>query len=284
MVRYITFGRHKNGLNNIAEMRKFIVPIISLMTLVIACTHTINPIEQQIGKLHISIDPRIELLNTIQDLSDYKYINRNSLYSKEISDYFKPYSLHSAVIMTNKLEENNKFMYAAPVQFMLDLSALPELKQHTDYSKDLLKRVGSKENLDSYRNSIEQFAKESNFEKFWKSNEVFYKKILDLTISDMGGVNLVKVVEDYFNEEQNSYNIIISTLSNGSYAYKIAVSGNKYDVYSCNVTRDYKNGIPYIKKEVLLRNASHEFGHSFVDYLTAKNEKRILESNYCICQ
>lgn len=259
-------------------MRKFIVLIIGLMTLVSACSQIINPIEQKIGKLHISIDPRIELLSTIQVLSDYKNINRNSLYSKEISDYFKPYSLHGAVIMTDRLEKNNNFMYAAPVQFMLDLSALPELKLHTDYSRDLLNRVGSKETLDNYRTAIELFAKETNFVKFWKNHELFYNKILDLTVSDIAGVNLVKIVEDYFKEEQNSYNIIISTLATGSYSHRIEVTNNKYDIYSCNVTRDYKNEIPYIKREVLLRNATHEFSHSFVDNLTAKYNKRISES------
>ena len=259
-------------------MRRIIIAIISLMTIVCSCSQTINPIEQKIGKLHISVDPRIELLNTIQILSDYEYINRNSFYSNEISDYFKAYSTHSAVIMTKRLEKNNNFTYAAPVQFMLDLSALPELKQHTSYSKDLVKRTDGKETLDNYRTSIIQFAKESDFEKFWKLKEVFYNKILELTISEMAGVDLVKIVEDYFNEEQNSYNIIISTLSTRSYSYRIAVSNDKYDVYSCNVPRDYKDDIPYIKKEVLLRNASHEFGHSFVDYLTAKYEKRVSES------
>ena len=256
-----------------------IVLIISFLTLVSACSRPINPIEKKIGKLHISIDPRIELLSTIQVLSDYEYINRNSLFSREVSDYFKPWSLHSAVIMTSKLENNNNFIYAAPVQFMLDLSALPELKQKTDFSQDLLKRAGGKESLDNYRTSIKQFAKKSNFEKFWKSNEAFYNKILDLTISDMGGADIVKAVEDYYNEKQNSYNIIISVLSNRSYSYKEETPGGKYDVYSCIAARDFKNDTPYIKKEVLIRNATHEFGHSFVDYLTAKYEKRIAESD-----
>ncbi len=259
-------------------MRKFTVLFISLIMSVSTWSQTINPIEQKIGKLDISIDPRIELLSAIQVISDYKKINRNSAYSKEITEFFTPYSSHSAVKMTNDLENKYRFMNAGPVQFMLDLSSLPELKQHTDYSKDLLKRVGSKENMDNYRAAIELFAKESNFEKFWKSKEVFYNKILDLTISGITGVDLVKIVEDYFKEEQNSYNIIISPLATGSYTHKIEVSNNKYDIYSCNVTRDYTNEIPYIKREVLLRNATHEFSHSFVNYLTDKYSQRVEES------
>jgi len=259
-------------------MKRNTVLIISLIMVVNAWSQMINPIEKKIGKLHISIDPRIELLSTIQIISNYKNINRSSAYSKEITDYFKPYSSHSAVIMTDELETKNRFMLASPVQFILNFSSLPELKQHTDYPQNLIKRVGSKEKLDNYRDAIVLFAKESDFEKFWKSHEPFYNKVLDLTSSEIAGVDLVKIVEDYFKEEQNSYNIIISTVAYGSYAYKIADSNNKYDVYSCNVTRDFKNDIPYIKRELLLRNATHEFSHSFVDYLTAKYAKRVSES------
>jgi hypothetical protein len=127
-------------------MRKFIVLFISLIIVVNTWSQTINPIEQKIGKLRISIDPRIELLGTIQVISGYKNINRNSVYGKEITDYFKPYSSHSAVIMTDDLESKNKFMYATPVQFILNFSALTELKQHTDYPANLVKRVGNKDN------------------------------------------------------------------------------------------------------------------------------------------
>jgi hypothetical protein len=259
-------------------MKKFIVLFISLIIVISAWSQAYLPIERKIGKLHISVDPRIELLSTIQVISGYKNINRNSAYSKEIADYFRPYSSNRAVIMTDDLENKNKFMYATPVQFILDLSALPELNPQTDYSVALIKRVGGKETLDNYRTAIVHFAKESNFENFWKSKETFYNKILELTFSDMAGVDLVKIVEDYFREEQNSYNIIISPLAYASYSCKIEVSDNKYDIYSCNVPRDYKNEIPYIKKEVLLRNATHEFSHSFVNYLTDKYSKKVSES------
>jgi hypothetical protein len=180
--------------------------------------------------------------------------------------------------MTDDLQNKKYFMYAAPVQFMLSFSALPELKQQTDYPADMVKRVGNKETLENYRATIESFAKESNFETFWKSNEEFYNKILDFTVSDMAGADIVKAVEDYYNEKQNSYNIIISTLAYGSYGHKIEVSKNKYDIYSCTVTRDYKNEIPYLTRVALLRNAVHEFSHSFVNYLTEKYSQRVAAS------
>jgi hypothetical protein len=263
-------------------MRNYIASIISLLLALPARSQTFTPIEQKIGQLHISIDPRVELLCAIQVASSYKYINRSSDYSNSMADYFKPYASHSAVLMTDDLQNNKFFMLAAPVQFILNFSALPELKAPADYPKNLLKRAGSKETLDNYRTAIELFAKESNFAQFWARHETFYGQVLDATTSEIAGVDLVKIVEDYFQEKQNSYNIIISPLAYGSYTHKIEVNNNKYDIYSCNVTRDHKNGIPYIKRVVLLRNATHEFSHSFVDYLTARYEKRVLATESLI--
>jgi len=49
-----------------------------------------KPIERSVGCLHISIDPRMELLTAIQLLSNTSWIDRNKAYSQEAIAYFKP--------------------------------------------------------------------------------------------------------------------------------------------------------------------------------------------------
>jgi len=76
-----------------------------LFNQVLAQKGIIEPIERKVGKLNISIDPRMELLSTVQLLSDYFVVNRNLNYSKEVLDYFKDFSELEAVKITNKLYE-----------------------------------------------------------------------------------------------------------------------------------------------------------------------------------
>jgi len=249
--------------------------ILALTISVNAWMQTLKPIERTIGKLHVSVDPRMELLSTIQILSNYKVIDRNSPYSKEIQDYFKPFSSQKAVVLTDELFQNQGFSFDAPVAFMLYLSQVPELKQQIPFSDYLLKSAGGKDKLDNYRTSIEQFAKESDFEKFWLNKNEFYKKVVDLTISDLPDKDLIKVIEDYFNESQNSYSIIISPAFRGGYGPKLPASNNKYDIYSCNTATDIKDGVPFLSKDNLIYYVWHEFGHSFVNPLTEKYSSKV---------
>ena len=84
----------------------------------------------------------------------------------------------------------------------------------------MIGRAGGEKNLKEYGENMKYFAEKSNFAAFWNSKIPFYNQILDLTIADMGDKDLVKVVEEYFNETQDSYNIIISPAFMGGYGVK----------------------------------------------------------------
>jgi hypothetical protein len=239
---------------------------------------TLKLVERTVGSLHISIDPRMELLATIQLLANYRVINRNMRYSKDVLYYFKSFKTQKAVKMTDKLYKEHDFCHDAPVTSMLHLSQLPDLEQQIPFSDYLLRRGGGKKNLEQYRKSIKQFAEIANFEAFWNSKISFYKKILDITIADMGKIDLVKMMEDYFNEIQASYNIIISPAFRGGYGPKIPGTDGKKNIYACLSADDMKDDIPYLDGESLLYYVWHEFGHSFVNPLTEKYADRVASS------
>jgi hypothetical protein len=256
-------------------MKKLLISLFMFTHLISVIGQNISPIERTIGKLHISIDPRMELLSTIQILSSYQNIVRISGYSEDIRDYFGSNSSSRAVKITDELLNNQKFSYDAPVALMLHLNQVPDLKPQIPYSAYLLRRGGGKEKLDEYCSAIQQFAIESHFDEFWKNKQEFYNKILDLTVSELGNENLIKVLEDYFNETQNSYNIIISPSFRGGYGPSLPGSNGKLDIYSCISTTSIKDGIPYLSKEALIYYVWHEFGHSFVNPETEKYPERI---------
>jgi len=240
---------------------------------------TIQPIERSVGKLHISIDPRMEILATVQLLANYPVVNQYLPYGKEILNYFEPFSSQEAVTLTNSLLQNYGFSYDAPVTFMLYLSQLPELETQIPFSTYLLKRSGEGDNLEQYRKSIKQFAETSNFETFWNNKIPFYKKILDMTVADMGEIDFVKILEAYFNETQRSYNIVISPAFRGGYGLKIPDANGNDNIYACISSTSMKDSVPYLNKDGLIYYVWHEFGHSFVNPLTDKYADRISALN-----
>ena len=240
---------------------------------------TIQPIERSIGKLHISIDPRIELLAAIHSLSNNKDLaNRDLPYSKDILNYFELFSSHEAIKITESLRQKYGFSYDAPVAFMLHLSKPPELELQIKFSDYLLKRSGESD-LEQYRKSIKQFAEISNFETFWNSKISLYNQILDMTIANMGGADFVKIMEDYFNETQESYNVIITpAFYGGKGAFTPNFDGN--DIFhACLSTTDFKDDIPYLNRNNLLFYVWHEYGHFFVNPLTEKYSDRVASVN-----
>ena len=230
---------------------------------------TIQPVERSIGKFNISIDPRMELLTTVQLLTSSYQLNRNLPYSKDILNYFEFFSSHEAVLMTNTLMQNG-FSRDAPVNFMLALSQPLELEPKIAYRDGWLALNGGGNYLELYRNTIKQFAEISNFETFWNSKETFYSQILDLSIAEISGSDLNNDVENYFNEPKEEFNIIIMPSFTGGI-------GGSVDgiIYSCVGAADMKDGIPYLNRDYFLQLVWHEFSHSFVNGETYKHSDRV---------
>ena len=238
-----------------------------------------SPILRSVGSLQISIDPRMELLTTIQLLANYPIIDRNLSYSKDIMKYFKSFSSQEAVIMTDSLFQKYGFSYDAPVSVMLYLSQPPELEQRITFTDYMIRRSGGGDNLEQYRKSIKQFAEISDFETFWNSKISLYNQILDLTIAEIGAIDLVKTLENYFNETQESYNITISPSFAGGFGPRIPGNDGKLNIYGCLSTTDIKDDIPYLTEKGLRNYIWHEWGHSFVNPLTEKYNDRVESTN-----
>ena len=292
VTRLSASGRQRSGqrsrklkLNEMLINKKFKMKMLSKLAslILLLCLNqtivlgtTIQPVERTVGKLKISIDPRMEVLTTVHLLSNYTRVNRSSPYSKDVLNYFKPFSSHEAALMTDSLMQKYGFANDAPITFMLHLSQPPALDAQIQFPDYLLGRSGRGDNLEQYRKSIKQFAEKSDFETFWNSKIGFYNQILDLTIAEMGERNMIKVLEDYFNETNENYNIIIMPLYSGGAGPRITDTDGKDMIYSCIGPTNMKDDIPYLNEEYLLYLVWHEFGHSFVNPVTAKYSDRLV--------
>jgi len=68
----------------------------------------------------------MELLCTVQSLADYPFLNRQTIYSRELMQFFGKDSTGKAVTMTSSLLKAFGFAYDAPVDLtILKLSEMP---------------------------------------------------------------------------------------------------------------------------------------------------------------
>ncbi len=254
--------------------------VFSCVDSVVVSDSSLSPIQKQVGKLVISIDPRLELLNSIQGISNYDILHRQrNSYHKQIKEYFEPYVSSQAVALTNKFAATG-FTYDAPVSFMLHLTQPNGCLQNIPYGDYLKGRSGGTHKLIQYQQAIHDFAIDSRFERFWKKNEPFYKEIVDLSVTEVSKRNWIDALENYYNASQNSYTIIISPLLSNGYGFRIPAKNNNWDSYACLPTDGKtRNGIPYLDETNLMFYVWHEFGHSYVNPEIEKYAERLENSS-----
>lgn len=254
-------------------MKRLFFTLCFLGALHLGFAQSLKPIERTIGKLTLSIDPRMEVLSAVQMIAEYPVIRKNNAYSQSIDTYFRPYDALPAVHLTDQLKSH--FSHDAPVLFMLHLSQPKKLSQKLPNSEYLIYRAGGEQNLANYRTALHEFVRKSNFKDFWNQNRNIYNQILEKTIATCQDIDWVKALEDYYNETQNSYNIIISPSFAGGYGPRIKAANGKWDIYACIGSTSIENSIPYLDRDGLMYYLWHEFSHSYVNPEFEKYRDRI---------
>ena len=252
-------------------MKKIFKIFLSVL-LVISISLPINVLTKDKKTINVSVDPRMELLSIVQLLSDYPILTRlNFSYKQEIMDNFSSLKYHNAVSLFKEMARIG-FSFDAPPTAMLFLSDPPELKNVIPFTDYILMRAGGKEKLDTFIESLRDFATKSDFMKFYSSHNDLYSKIINDVKSKMNAEEYIELLESYYGVTQNSYNIIATPLFHcGGYGPNIECENGLLDIYSIIGPCDVKNSIPIFGSEEDFKYITwHEFSHSFVNPVTNK--------------
>lgn len=253
--------------------------------------------------IKVEVDPRIELLTTIQYLADYDLLTHFDLdYKKDIDEYFKDYKGHEAVTQYKELAKKG-FIIDDPVLYILNCTSLPDLEmsENMSYSQDLL--IIGVDDINKFRESMKDFYNETNFKDFYDNHKDLYQKILSSYTKDENIIkNYINKLEEYTGRKQKSYNIILSPLLHqGGFGPSLNEENKKYDAYiilgSTITSEIYKRfDNDYEKSKEFSDTASafklskmlmiHEFTHTHLrnmekeSYLSTTNSNEPKEQGY----
>lgn len=250
-------------------MKRFLLTLLASAFLLTAGAQTLLPIRDSIGKLSISVDPRMELLGTVQILARYQmqYLcnTRGTPYSNQVQSYFGAFANSDAVKCTRSLSDLG-FAFDAPPGFVFYCSDLPELKQLQPYSEYLKGRAHGEKNLRRYRAALKRFVVKSHFADFWAENVDFYRQVLDWGKREIGNVDIIHVLESYYNMDYGSYHLILCPLfGRCNYATSIPDSDNRQQTYAFVCVPQTPDGTLSNEGLDLMIMLLHEFSHSFVN-------------------
>jgi len=228
----------------------------------------------------ITVDSRIELLATVQFLSDYdkrfRLITRFDFpYKQHVRKHFSEYKNHPAVKFFDQMSADG-FNFDAPPAAMLYLSEPPELTAKLPFTDYLNGRAGGAKRLNKFVELLRDFAQETEFMEFFKAHNATFQQMAANARKKMTDINYAQTLEDYYGMRQNSYNIILAPLFVGGFGPRVEGSDGRYDIYNILGPMNMKDGWPTFGSESSFRHiAWHEFSHSFVNPTTAKFGKEI---------
>ena len=261
-------------------MKRLLLALLASAFLFAANAQTLLPVRDSIGKLSISVDPRMELLGAVQVVAGYPLSTHDTPYSDRVQARFGAFANSNAAKITKKMLRNG-FAYDAPAGLMLYYSFPLELKLRQPYSEYLEKRSGGERKLRRYRVAMKNFAEKSDFAGFWNENDTFYRQLLEQCKNTVGDVNIIDLLESYFNKKQKSYHIILCPLfGNNNYGPRLFDQDDRLDIYALLSVPQNQNGpisMKYGSRQGLLL---HEFSHSFVNPLVEQHIDLIAPSNY----
>lgn len=199
-------------------------------------------------------------------------------YYIELKNFFKPYKNHKAIQLANVLIKENRFTYNIIPLFAINLTELPSLKVRDKYGKELTDRIGDSKKLESFRLAMLDLAIESKFkEKFYDKHKDFYEEYR--TIAKASLTQSVELYVERLFGDKGYNNIIILACglkTTGAYSATFTDTNGNKTVYS-TLSPIIKTGfMQFAVNESLL---VHEFGHAYVNPLTIKYSKLIMEQD-----
>lgn len=238
-------------------------------------TNIITEINEKCDRINISVDPRLELLASVELNSGfYNIVDYNMEYKNDMRRYFGKFKNHGVIKIFRKLSKDGLYVDIPP-HFMIHLSEVPELKVEYIIDEEIIKLfTKDQETTTLFLEELRNYAVQSNFQEFFIKHYDFYQEKINDAKRIIANYDYVKDIEDYYGFSQNSYNIILSPLFEGNYGLRLPVEDYKYDLYAVVGSSDFIDN----SEDVLRYLIWHEFSHSFINPITDKYDDVLKES------
>lgn len=247
----------------------------------------ILPVTTVRNNIHITVDPRVELVSIVQYLSSYNELMTAAEFSycSDVDEYFGKYSNHEAVTMYESMVETG-FMFSAPANFALGLTDGLYMDDSVKLSQHVRWGGGGAEQLKKFAQALRDFSRESDFHNFYASKEDFYRDNVYRVAILLEDWDFVSELQDYFGMEYKSFNVIPVPLYGGGGGYGPYVErGDGIDIYSILISFDdhAQGDVPlYGTKDIFRLLLRHEFSHSFVNRITDMYLDEVMEYEHLI--
>jgi hypothetical protein len=236
--------------------------------------------------LEINYDKRLELtmmLYLIATKDSTQQIQILHPLKQAVTDYFEKYSRDPAVRFFKEIEPHLSLEELSILA--LYHSEPPEFSQLNDYPYILASKLESAnlypETIESFIKALNKFYKKSKFEEFWQNHLAEYEEIVAQVRDSYENLNIAELVEDYYGAPAKiKIKWIVSPLLPKGFwfSHKSEAQSTIYYIMASSMIDD--SVLVPIPAEHFMDIVMDEFGHSYVDPLTAKYHKKVAKRKW----
>lgn len=226
------------------------------------------------------VDNQVELLSIVFRLAGNKEYNATFFkrYTDKVENHFSSYKDHELIKFARSLRENNDISYEAVVSLAVLLD--DNLNPITDFSSTLPDKRWTINDVNKFIKLLKVFYKDAACEKFFKENMGLFQEVLNRFDSVYKTLDLNWFQSFYGDKAEDNFRIIVSPGCGGhNYGPSYTLPNTKKEVFAVMGTwKVDESGMPIYEKDEYLPIIIHEFNHSFINPLLAKNEKAFEKS------
>lgn len=225
------------------------------------------------------VDNRVELLSIIARLAGYQEYNSddNKIYVQEIHQYFDKFKEHPLIKFMKEIRSTNSIGYDAVMAMAIHLEQPPKLKPIVSFTKTIPDKRWGPDTAAKFVVLLQQFYKDADCTTFFKNHENNYKTAAQQFTKVFEQLDIDWYYKYYGKAPKEKFNVIIG-LGNGdgNYGSKIVFPDKRESIYAIMGSWKFDStGTPEYKPDNYLPTLIHEFNHSFINYLTDLNEKKL---------
>lgn len=234
----------------------------------------------QNSKLNIRVDEKMELITIVQYLSNNPLMTKADIdYKSEVDTYFQKFKNHSIVKLNSKIQ--NEYFSGSCVPWYLFQFDFPNFRLVSKFTEDEIQIEDFEKHRDTlnlYVKELKNFYYETNFKTFFKNHKKFYDEIVLPVKNYISQFDIIKMLENHYGENKNSYNIILSPLMHDGGFASWTNTKKGQNIFAFIGPKFNSLKVPVFNiEEILQQYIIHEFSHTFCNPIINKNLDNLIK-------
>jgi len=223
-----------------------------------------------VGRISVSVDPRVELISVVCRLAGYDEYNMKAFprYDEAVLKRFGPYSDHEAVRLARALRESDGISFNAPMAlavYIKDIASMDPVVP-LDVLPDDIDSRWKPATARRFLAALRAFAADSRFAEFLRSQAEMYRTAVTRFAAVLEKRKVTAWFETYFGPRPGADFHLVLGLLNGGANYAASVhektGARFYSIIGC--WQQDKEGLPVFDDEIIA-TVVHEFCHLYTN-------------------